>query len=226
MGATRNFFSPIGQNRLQVDFDTDISVQFDTANVMSVSYDSRLHVADMNYVRYCGQAALLLGVRYVYEAEEFNLLAQDLSAPRVFGVGQYLITTRNNLFAPQVGARYTEPLSSRAWASATIKTALGINDAREHHFLADNLGSNQAVVIRDFHPHFTSTAFVGQLEFMAYWNVAGPVYLRAGYEMLWIEGIALAPDQFDTRTRPDSGSRIIPGNLFAHGLVTGVELRW
>ena len=51
--------------------------------------------------------------------------------------------------------------------------------------------------------------------------------LRAGYSLLWLTGVALAPDQFDFSTDLDAGTRL-DGNatLWLGGGTLGLEARW
>ena len=50
---------------------------------------------------------------------------------------------------------------------------------------------------------------------------------RAGYNMLWIEGVALAPDQLDFTNTPTSGRALVASNgVFYHGVNVGLEARW
>jgi len=51
--------------------------------------------------------------------------------------------------------------------------------------------------------------------------------LRAGYDLAWLEGLALAPDQFDFTDTTDSGTRVQKGGgLYLHGASLGLEARW
>ena len=49
----------------------------------------------------------------------------------------------------------------------------------------------------------------------------------AGYNLLWIEGVALAPDQLDFTNTPTSGTGLTSSSgLFLHGFSAGLEGRW
>ena len=50
---------------------------------------------------------------------------------------------------------------------------------------------------------------------------------RVGYNMLWVEGIALAPNQLDFTFTPTSGTALCrAGGAFLHGLTLGLEGRF
>jgi hypothetical protein len=54
-----------------------------------------------------------------------------------------------------------------------------------------------------------------------------PRGLRAGYNLIWLDGLALAPDQWDFSNTPASGTSLVDGgSLFLHGANLGVERRW
>jgi len=51
--------------------------------------------------------------------------------------------------------------------------------------------------------------------------------LRAGYNLIWLDGLALAPDQWDFTNTAASGTSLVGGgSLFLHGANLGVERRW
>jgi hypothetical protein len=71
-------------------------------------------------------------------------------------------------------------------------------------------------------------AFVGEVNLSALYRLTDVWNVRAGYNAMWIEGLALAPDQldFDFATA-SSGSRLRNGGgMFLHGVSAGLEARW
>jgi hypothetical protein len=48
-----------------------------------------------------------------------------------------------------------------------------------------------------------------------------------GYNLIWLSGVALAPNQFDFGAETTSGSDLHGGaGLFLHGASLGLEARW
>jgi hypothetical protein len=47
-------------------------------------------------------------------------------------------------------------------------------------------------------------------------------WLNAGYDLMWVTGLALAPEQMDFSARP-SGHLNTGGTVFYHGLTAGFE---
>ena len=64
------------------------------------------------------------------------------------------------------------------------------------------------------------------------WNLSNyelnkRVSVRAGYNLLWIEGVALAPDQLDFTFTSTSGTALNDGGgVFLHGVSVGIEARF
>jgi len=51
--------------------------------------------------------------------------------------------------------------------------------------------------------------------------------LRVGYNLLWLTGLALAPDQFDFSGRETGGHGLdTTGSVFLAGANLGLEARW
>jgi hypothetical protein len=70
-------------------------------------------------------------------------------------------------------------------------------------------------------------AFVGDLNLTAIYQINSVWGARLGYNVIFIEGVALAPDQLDFTNTPSSGSGIdTDGSVFLHGINAGLEARW
>jgi hypothetical protein len=73
----------------------------------------------------------------------------------------------------------------------------------------------------------TDAAFVGDLNLTGIYQLTEVWGLRAGYNVIWIEGVALAPDQLDFTNNPGSGRDLSAGSgIFLHGINVGLEARW
>jgi hypothetical protein len=70
-----------------------------------------------------------------------------------------------------------------------------------------------------------NAGFIGDLSLFAGWNVTPNFAIKAGYDFLWVAGIATATRQFDldnVRNRPLDGG----GQVFYNGLTVGCEGSW
>ncbi len=162
--------------------------------------------------------ALLIGTRVVNLNDSFTLAtaAPDRS-------GRYAVDTQNWLWGLNVGGELVSRNEFFFWGlrgrgtpsmnfAATQQAATGTAPAEPP---LDQAGSAT---------RFTA-GFVGDLSLFAGWQITPRFALKAGWDFLWVAGIATAPRQFNlatTRTDPiDPG-----GQMFLNGLALGCEGRW
>lgn len=73
-------------------------------------------------------------------------------------------------------------------------------------------------------------AFVGEVGATAVWDIATWLSFRAGYSAFWLDGLALASNQFDDQCLcpldPVRAATDTAGGVFVHGLTLGLEARW
>jgi hypothetical protein len=69
--------------------------------------------------------------------------------------------------------------------------------------------------------------FIGGLNGTLIYRLTERWGLRAGYNLYWLTGAALAPAQWDFATAAGAGTGINDnGGLFLHGANIGTEYRW
>lgn len=213
----------LGNNNLAIPGDLGLaSLDFFAADSLTLRYQSRLHSAEIHQVHSesDGPWSWLVGFRYLTLNEDFTMRAVDLDT----GASHYRIHSTNNLFGGQFGVRYLEQWD--AWGmDATAKAGLYGNAAQQRQS------------VTDFPPNFVlrprqegsegQIAFVGELQFSIFYQLSDVWAIRAGYNLLWIEGVALAPDQLDFTDTTASGRDVRSmGGLFAHGVSAGVSAWW
>jgi hypothetical protein len=70
-------------------------------------------------------------------------------------------------------------------------------------------------------------AGIVQFNLTAIYRINSQWGLRAGYNMIGLFDVALAPDQWDFTDTPDSGTQLYGGgDVLFHGANLGVEYRW
>ena len=73
----------------------------------------------------------------------------------------------------------------------------------------------------------TGVGFLGDLNYTVTRRLNDTWCLRLGYNMIWLSGVALAPDQWDFTNTATSGTTLVGGGgLFLHGVNLGLESRW
>jgi hypothetical protein len=207
---------------------------------VGVNYSSRLHSFEMNCPCCCGccdeccdqcgrreaccqSVEWFTGFRYSDLSEELDISAERTVAGGL-EEGSYDLRTTNHLYGVQVGARERHTRGRLGW-EATGKVGIFGNDARQTQSVTD---------FPDFPIRPTVSSSGGQVAFMGDTNISA-LYrltnvwnLRAGYNLIWIEGLALAPDQLDFDLASATGGSQLHsgGGMFLHGVNVGLEARW
>lgn len=167
----------------------------------------------------------LLGFRYVGVEEQASITIDccfDQDVPQVIPYG---VRTRNNLFGAQIGnrSRWTwERWAFEGWAKAGLfgnaqeQMQDVLNDVNSPPPLRQALSSTGGQV-----------SFVGDINLSVIYRLTDVWGIRAGYNLIWIDGLALAPNQFDFSDTSVSGSNLVSGGgIFMNGANLGLEARW
>jgi len=166
----------------------------------------------------------LAGFRYVGVEEDAVLATDCCRMGDEFFTIPYRARTRNNMFGAQLGVR-----GRRAWERWAVEGwAKGALMGVAQEQIQDPLFTYAGVLERPA----TSRAggevgFVGDLTMSAIYRLNQVWGIRAGYSLLWLDGLALAPDQFDFGTDAGSGTNLVNSSgIFYHGANLGLEARW
>jgi hypothetical protein len=198
-----------------------------TTQAMAWDYDSQLYNAELNMQWHPAcQVTMLAGFRWVNLGEKLvgNLdppLPQFPNEPP-FWTG----TTTNNLFGLQIGADGKIFQRGRFSIDSLVKTGLYDNDAEAT--------TGVSVIHKSVFTGSDSTnraAFVGETGLQCKYQLSKGLLLRAGYEAIWLEGVALAPgqiqDSYTTTGWRTSTVQVLGVNcdsgVFYHGATAGVE---
>ena len=142
-----------------------------------------------------------------------------------FGGSQYAVRSSSNLFGGQLGVRGR--IDWERWGlEGQGKAALaGVALSQSQAPVVDAFSGEQYRSARG-----AAAADVGGI---FDWNVAvvrriDDVWsIRAGYTMLWLTGVALAPDQFDFSTDTLAGTTVVgEKTVWLQGATLGLEARW
>lgn len=187
-----------------------------------------------NWSRHAERAwlpALIIGTRVANVNETFNWISSRNDVDPTEFSGNYLINTQNWLWGMNFGGElisqnefYFWGLRGRATPSMNFngnqQTLVGVNDdpALPAPFPQDSI--SRATSAQLFSP-----GFVGDLSLFAGWNVTPNFTLKAGYDFLWVAGIATVQRQMDVNNvgaNPHDGG----GQIFYNGLSFGCEGSW
>ncbi|MCC7085714.1 MAG: BBP7 family outer membrane beta-barrel protein [Pirellulales bacterium] len=183
----------------------------------SVDYSSELHNVEINYLRYWNNLSLLGGFRFVRLSENYGLSVYDI------GRDAYNTHSENNLFGAQLGGRWRECRNKFFW-EFTGKAGIFGNDANQSQFLTSGDGST---IQRNITSYQSCVAFVGDLNLSIGFRMNQVWAARCGYNVIWIDQVALAADQLDFNLGTNAGRAIATnGDVILHGINVGLEGRW
>ena len=81
--------------------------------------------------------------------------------------------------------------------------------------------------LRDTLSKGANVSFVGEIGLNAIYKISEHWALRGGYTLIWVDGLALAPNQLDYTFNATSGTPLNHGgNLLLQAVSTGVEFHW
>jgi len=154
---------------------------------VDANYRSRLDSVELNLRRTWGDwFTLLAGVRAVE-------LMDELSSELMAGGGQtatHRVNVNNHLLGAQIGADVLVYHTGRLSVEWIGKAGLYGNSADQDTTIAGVGGALPSVRARD-----DVAAFVGELGLTGVFDVNDRWSLRGGYQALWLDRIALAPNQ-------------------------------
>jgi len=171
----------------------------------------------------CRSVSWFAGFRYLNVGERLDLQAQrnDING---LETGSYNIRTSNNLYGAQVGSRIRRTQGRFGWDGTGFGGIFG-NDAQQTQSVTDfpNFALRPTVSSSQGGAAFVGGGNLsGLYQFNNVWN------LRVGYNVMLIEGLALAPDQLDYDFAAAQGGTQLnnDGGMFLHGANIGLAANW
>jgi hypothetical protein len=188
---------------------------------VTFGYRSSLQSVEANFRQNVTQyAAILAGFRYLslrddlgadYEMTSFYPRPRDL---HMIGI--------NRLYGGQVGTD-TILWHSGPWQVQTaIKAGLFGNSAQSMGQLNDDQSYS-----RSFSLSRSLLSFVGDISVSGECALTEHLTIRAGYQLLWLTGVALGSDQYATNSYvPTDGASVADGDVFFHGALVSLQASW
>jgi hypothetical protein len=220
-----------GINALSLAGDLGFVVNgFTLAEAIRTEYETQVQSAEVNYFGCLYECCRcdcytrvewLVGPRYLSLDENLALLGNNVTVANAI----YDVDTDNNLYGAQGGSRIRS--FRGCWGYELLgKAGVYGNDASQKQTIVDELGVND-VVLRNAAASGSQTAFVGELGFSLLARITCNSGLRCGYNLLWLEGVALAPEQLDFSDTAQSGNSLQDsGGTLMHGFNFGLEYGW
>jgi hypothetical protein len=172
-----------------------------------------------------GTTSVLAGFRYMNVGDLFQLAAFDNSTntdPN--GNGFYRTWTNNNLVGFQLGTEYTHDLwFPKLYLGIDCRGGIYANFAEQKNLLFNSGDTYDQRSDRE-----VQFASAWDLTFTLSYLATDHLTIRGGYTFLFIDGLALAPDQLDTNPTMQNARNFIAdnGTLTLQGPFVGGELAW
>jgi hypothetical protein len=189
---------------------------------VTVRSRAEIHNVEANamYRICCSGFYVLGGFRYFGLQDDFrvDVDAEPLTPSALPPSASFGNEVSNNLFGGQIGGLYRRQFGCFG-ADLSLKAGVYGNCMRQRTFLT----INDALVLDGVYRRHDA-AFIGELGLNGFYQVSQCVYLRGGYTLLWVDGIARAADPL--YVGDDGMSALAKNTAFLHGATAGVEVRW
>lgn len=176
--------------------------------------------------------SILFGLRYVSFDNDFfwqaNGIVEDRERRDLQSFsGQYFVRTNNDLVGIQTGGDLTQTYCKWSW-TIRGKAGAAINWAEQDSQIIVNdntrIHQGQPPSSRVFGDDGQSLAFIGNLGFAMSYRLTPSLTFRAGWDWMWVTGLAIAPEQLDFA---DSAPFVNDGgDLTFQGVSFGLDARW
>jgi hypothetical protein len=173
----------------------------------------------------------LVGIRYMTIGDGFLLHSQgtvDVNDQSFATSADQNVQTQNDLLGLQFGAAFNFQHCNWDW-NAHVKVGPYLNFADNDQIIVNHVPDGYPLSDVLFNDHFfvrrQKAAFVGEVGFSADYKFRPNLIGRAGYDFMWVTGLALAPEQVEFSYAP-VGKINCNGSILAHGIELGLEWRW
>ena len=183
---------------------------------LGLEYDTDLRNFEVNWCHYWGSGRIktLIGFRGMELGE--HLTVNDLVSPP----GLFLGDVNNQLIGGQIGIEGALWQSRRCEIEGGLKCGVYRNSA-EFDAAFPQAGPGAAFQAAEDH-----TAFSGELWLGVNYDLTDWLALRLGYQAMWVEGVAILPEQLDDLAVPILGDPDVSGSPFYHGATFGLQVAW
>jgi opacity protein-like surface antigen len=198
----------------------DFIVDFAGADTARVCYTSQFQNGEVNYIRYVTphrgnrfSVLWLAGLRYVYIDEEL-----DIGFDNGPNHSSYHIHAWNNIPTLQVGGGLTwNPTKTFSW-DLVAKVGMGFDWVSQHTRLGD---LNNTFVVRNYEVGGFVTPVVADAVLTLTYQPWRLMNVHASYQVIYLNGVALAPDQIVKHQTTDQTMNANGVALF-HGWTAGL----
>jgi hypothetical protein len=205
---------------------------FDDVEQGRLNSSARIQSAELNWRQAVGPViTCLAGFRWVQWNEQMAATYQFANAnPANLGSGSTTASTGNDLYGGQFG------VDAMLWDRGGPWKVTGLAKAGVYYNRAYQNSTAGFVPLPGFGPPYElpsvsaskdQIAFVGEAGLNSTYWLKSWLAWRVGYSLFWLNGVAVAPQQFALASYGAGTTTInTNGSVFLHGLTTGLEARW
>lgn len=244
MSADRQFTSADAVLQAGGELGTDPTSGLNQGVASSTSYDSQINSLEINSVWHRfdggrnrrsprpwqrspgydgGHVDWLLGFRWAGLEEQARL---GITPDQATIPNTYDVQSSSNLFAAQVGTRGRWAWQNWAF-EGWMKVGMAGATRTQSQSMFDQFASEPFRSQRSSED--VGMGLIADMNLSAIWRFTDTLGLRVGYNLFWLTGVALAPDQWDFSNSQASsaGTAILgTGSVFLSGANIGLEARW
>ena len=145
----------------------------------------------------CYETSFLIGGRYMDIGEQFDYFTQSTTPGPGISSNAMSVGTGNQMIGAQIGLLSQFLMQPRCWIDFEMKGGIFQNDASlSRTYTVDNgAGGITSVSGTD---SVNCTSFVGDLSLQFNYQFAPAWTFYAGYNAMWVTGVALSADNFET----------------------------
>ncbi|HUG70287.1 MAG TPA: BBP7 family outer membrane beta-barrel protein [Pirellulaceae bacterium] len=191
-----------------------------TSTDFQTSYTSTLRSVELGgRIRRWSRFAPLAGFRFIQLEDQFDRMSGDASMDLA------LSETDNQLWGFQIGGEALLWDAGPVRLQSTVKGGVFYNSLNLS--TAGETITAGATMI-DPTAAFSSghVAFFGEVNLELAYQIGPQFSIRAGYTAMWLDGVALAPDQYDNFNLQSGIGTFDYGTVMYHGTYVGLELTW
>jgi hypothetical protein len=217
------------------DWQTDTSIVTDAPwrlpksssypnSQIDTSYQSQLQSAELNVLcdSSCNRVTWIAGARWIGLDERMDMAFQNSLYPST-RFAHFYFPTHNSLFGGQIGA------AIKLWENGgplhincASKAGLYGNAAANRWEFVDAAGIYRLLSS----DQRNQVAFVGDIGLTAVYQWTDHIALQGGYQLLWVQGTAIAGDQPAVTTFATHDGIASNGGVFYHGATASVTYSW
>ncbi len=188
--------------------------------IFQADYGSALYSTEINFRRRIDPCiTLLAGFRWVEFGDD---LVTSTIAPTVEPI--YSIDTNNHMYGFQIGGDAQLVTLGSFHIDSIIRAGILFNSADQHTYAPalSQIGPSDVERISARADH---TSFIGELGLRGVYDLGGGFSVIGGYQLMFLDGIALAPDQIAVTDLIAPGSAVLDtgGTLYFHGATVGLQ---